>query len=110
MGCGIAVGAAENLHHAIRFSGIQHTFHLLFFFQDCSAEGAAMKAGAMGLFGVIGFRVYTGTKLFLAVGGTTRTPRVQHLSLDTQHQQDGYDGPGKKKNDNFDGCFSFWFV
>jgi hypothetical protein len=65
-----------------------------------------MKARAMGLFGVFGFRVYAGTKLLLAVARAMCTPSVQHLSLDTQHQQDGYDGPGKKKNENFDGCFS----
>jgi len=110
MGCRIAVGTAENLHHPIRFSGIQHTFHLLLFFQYRSAERTAMKARGRWLFCMFGFRVYVGAKGVLAVGGPTRTPRVQHLSLDTQHQQKGNDGPGKKKNDNFDGCFSFWFV
>ena len=110
MGGGITVGTAENLHHPIRFSGIQHTFHLLLFFQYRSAERTAMKARGRWLFCMFGFRVYVGAKGVLAVGGTTRTPRVQHLSLDTQHQQKGNDGPRKKKNDNFDGCFSFWFV
>jgi len=69
-----------------------------------------MKARAKGLFRGFGFGVYAGTKGVLAVSWPACTPSVQHLSLDTQHQQDGYDGPGKKKNDNFDGCFSFWFV
>jgi len=67
-----------------------------------------MKARAVRLFRV--FSVYAGAKGLLAVGGPTFMSAVQHLTFDTKHQQDGYDSPSKKKNDNFDGCFSFWFV
>ncbi len=65
MGGGIAVGATENFHHTIRFSGIQHAAHLLLFFQHCSTERAAMKAWTNGLFR--GFGGYAGAKLLLAL-------------------------------------------
>ena len=63
-----------------------------------------MKARSMGFLRVFG--VYTGAKGLLAGGGATFMPGVQHLTFDTKHQQDGYDSTSKKKNDDFDGCFS----
>lgn len=64
---GIAVGTAEDFHHSIRFSGVQHAFHLLLFLQNCSTERAAMEARAIGFFRGFGFGVYAGTKLLLAL-------------------------------------------
>ncbi len=65
-----------------------------------------METRAMGFFRGFGFGVYARTELLPVAGGATCMSGVQHLTFNTQHQQDGYDSPSKKKNDNFDGCFS----